>query len=111
MAEAFVLDRLAILERLGGDEEIYAIMVDMFLQDFERNCAALASAFAAGDVSAVQREAHTIKSLLATFSDDSGAADAALIERQAKSGDISGQAGPIAALQQRMHEVATVLRG
>lgn len=111
MAESFVLDRRAILERLGGDEEIYAIMVDMFLQDFERNCLAIATAFTAGDVSAVQREAHTIKGLLATFSDDGGAADAMLIERQAKAGDISGLAEPIAAIQQRMHEVATVLRG
>ncbi len=50
MAAAFVLDRASILERLGGDEEIYAMMVNMFVADVESNCAALAAALAAGDV-------------------------------------------------------------
>ena len=44
MAAAFVLDRASILERLGGDEEIYAMMVDMFVADVENNCTALAPA-------------------------------------------------------------------
>ncbi len=111
MAEAFVLDRGSILERLGGDEEIYAMMVDMFLQDVENNCTAIAAAFAQGDATALRREAHTIKGLLATFSDDGGAADAAAVEHQARLDEIGGLAEAVSGLQRRLREVASVLSG
>lgn len=109
MGKAFILDRESILERLGGDEEIYSMMVNMFLQDVNNNCASIASVFAAGDSQSLQREAHTIKGLLATFSDDVGAADAMLVEKQAKNGGIDGLADAVAGLQQRLREVAAVL--
>lgn len=109
MAAAFVLDRESILDRLGGDEEIYTMMVDMFLQDVDNNCIAIAAAFAAGEPYTLQREAHTIKGLLATFSDDAGAAEAMLVEHEARQGLIAGQADAIAGLQQRLREVAAVL--
>lgn len=111
MATAFVLDREIILERLGGDEEIYTMMIDMFLQDVENNCAALAGAFASGVLPDLQREAHTIKGLLATFSDDAGAAEAALLEQQAKRGETADLATEVAAVQARLREVAAVLGG
>ncbi len=110
MAEAFVIDRAAILERLGGDEEIFAMMLDMFVQDVDNNCAAIAKAFTSGNPAAVQREAHTLKGLLATVSDDAGAADAYVIEKQAKAGDIVGLDGAVDALQQRIRHVGTVLQ-
>jgi len=111
MAATFQLDRASILERLGGDEEIYGMMVDMYLADYGNNCAALAAAFAAGDAPTVYREAHTIKGLLATFSDEAGAAAALVVERQAKGGDLNGLAAAVADLQARMREVASVLGG
>ena len=110
MAAAFVLDRASILDRLGGDEEIYAMMVDMFLGDVEGNCASIAAAFSDGDIKALQREAHTIKGLLATFSDDEGAAEAHVVEQQAKNGDATGLAEKVGFLQARLREVAEVLR-
>jgi HPt (histidine-containing phosphotransfer) domain-containing protein len=109
MAQAFVLDRKSILERLGGDEDIYSMMVEMYLGDVENNCTSLAAAFASGDSLTLQREAHTIKGLLATFSDEAGAADAMLVEKQARSGEIAGLADAVAGLQQRLREVAAVL--
>ncbi|HEX6735406.1 MAG TPA: Hpt domain-containing protein [Azonexus sp.] len=109
MADAFVLNRGNILERLGGDEEIFAMMLDMYLQDLEANCASLDAALATGQPAAVQREAHTVKGLLATFSDESGAAAAYAVERQAKAGEMAGLAEAIAAVQARLREVAVVL--
>lgn len=109
MAETFVLDRAAILDRLGGDEEIYAMMLDMYLNDYRSNCGALQAALAAADASSVRREAHTIKGLLATFSDDGGARDALLIEQRAKVGELAGLEQPVADICRRLHEVAGVL--
>lgn len=110
MAEAFVLNRALILERLGGDEEILSMMCGMYLEHVEGNCAAIARAYAAGDASALQREAHTIKGLLATFADDPGAADALNVEKAARQGEIAGLGDPVSALQARLREVADVLR-
>ena len=110
MAEAFVLDRASILERLGDDEEIYTMMVDMYLDDVDNNCNALAAALDSGDLAVVRREAHTIKGLLATFSDVSGAADAHRLEQMAQAGETAGAAEAVAGLQQRLHEIAGVLR-
>lgn len=111
MAETFVLNRALILDRLGGDEEIFAMMVDMFLQDHEGNCAALAAAFAAGDAAVLQREAHTVKGLLATFSDSAGAQQALAVEQRAKAGDLNGLEQDVGNLQARLRLVADVLRG
>jgi HPt (histidine-containing phosphotransfer) domain-containing protein len=106
----FVLDRAAILDRLGGDEDIYSMMVDMFLQDVENNCAALAAALADGTVEVLQREVHTVKGLLATFSDDPGAAAAFAVELQVKAGQVQALAGEVEKLQARLREVARVLQ-
>lgn len=110
MVDNFVLDRSLILERLGGDEEIFSVMVDMFLQEVDRNCSQLAEALGSGDLNALHREAHTVKSLLATFSDDAGAADALRLEQQAKQGTTAGLAAQVEALQARLQVVAAVLR-
>ncbi|PKO33163.1 MAG: hypothetical protein CVU34_14090 [Betaproteobacteria bacterium HGW-Betaproteobacteria-7] len=109
MADAFVLNRQNILERLGGDEEIYTMMLDMYLQDLDANCASLSAAIASGQAIEIRREAHTIKGLLATFSDDRGAAAAYVVEQQAKAGDMNGLAAAAATLETRMREVAMVL--
>lgn len=106
---AYVLDRISILDRLGGDEEIYSIMVDMFIQDVDGNCAALLAALQAGDARVLQREAHTVKGLFATFSDGIGAADALAIEYRAKQGELAGLEAAVKQLCQRLQEVKTVL--
>lgn len=105
----FVLDRISILDRLGGDEEIYAIMVDMFIEDVDGNCAALAAALRAGDARVLQREAHTIKGLFATFSDDEGAAEAMALEGRAKLSELAGLEGAVDRIGRRLQEIKAVL--
>jgi len=105
----FVLDKPAILERLGGDEDIFAMMVDMFLQDVDNNCSALLAAVG-GEAPVLQREAHTIKGLLATFSDEAGAELALALECRAKTGAVDDAPARVAELLDRVGEVAGVLR-
>lgn len=105
----FVLDRASILDRLDGDEEILAMMAGVFIDDVENNCQALEKAAADRDAVSLQRMAHTIKGLLATFSDDAGAAVAQGVERQARAGEIAGESA-IAMLQKRLRDVARALQ-
>lgn len=111
MITPFVLDKTVILERLGGDEDIYSMMLDAFLLDVDNNCATLQAAVVAGDQALLQREAHTVKGLLATFSDEAGAAMAFTLEQQARAGENTDAAERVAALVARIGEVAGVLRG
>ena len=106
----YTLDKPMILERLGGDEEIFMVMVDMFLQDAENYGKALRDAYTARQQSTVQREAHTIKGLLASFGDDPGTQAALAIEMKAKTGDLSDLEAPIQELDQRIHHVADFLK-
>lgn len=99
-----------ILDRLGGDEEIFAMMVDLYLQDVDNYVQALSAALEAADSVTLSREAHTVKGLLATFSDDAGTEAAYTIERQAKAGDLSGMQTLVPLLQEHLLILATVLR-
>ncbi len=110
MNQAFSLNRPLILERLGGDEEIFAIMIDMYLQDLDGYCNNMGNALAAGDAAVLQREAHTVKGLLATFADDEGMQAAYRIEQQSKQGNLEGIAEQIEAVKARLLEVAEVLK-
>lgn len=106
---AFVLDRQQILERLGGDEEIYAIMAETYIEDVDCNCAALAAALAADDLRSLQREAHTIKGLLAGFADPDGAAVAQALEHRLRRGELAELAAAVDGLQQRLQAVKRAL--
>lgn len=110
MEQQFVLDKPAIMERLGGDQEIFQVMVDMYLQDVGIYSGQLAAALAAGDHRQLQREAHTVKGLLATFADDPGSAMAYALEQRLKRGESEGLAAGVADLQARLAVVAEVLR-
>lgn len=110
MSTNFVLDKTTILLRLGGDEEIFAAMIDMYLHEVDSYCAQLAQALAAGDAAALQREAHTVKGLLATFADERGAALAQAVESQARNGNCAGLATQVADVQARLRTVAAAVR-
>lgn len=106
---AFVLDRSSILDRLGGDEEIFSIMAEMFIEDADGNCAALVTALRTADAQALQREAHTVKGLFATFSDEVGAADAQAVECRAKVGELAGLEAAVDRINRRLLEIKSVL--
>jgi histidine phosphotransfer protein HptB len=106
----FQLDKPQILERLGGDEEIFTVMVDMYLQDFENYCNNLDTMLQAGVQLPLQREVHTVKGLLATFADEPGTQVAYVLEAKIKGGEMNGLEAEIDALKARLHELAAVLR-
>lgn len=110
MNQAFTLNREVILERLGGDEEIFTVMIDMYLQDLDSYCNNLANALQAGEQANLQREAHTIKGLFATFADEAGTQAAYSVEQLAKQGKLDGLEEPVAAIQARLRVVGEVLK-
>ncbi|MDD2883950.1 MAG: Hpt domain-containing protein [Dechloromonas sp.] len=105
----FVLDRPAVLERLGDDEDIMFMMLGMCCDDVENNCRELSEALVAADLEGLRRAAHTVKGTLASVSDDDGAALAFALEKQARAGELAGAEALLLALQARLRHVAGVL--
>ena len=89
---ATVFDKDQALERLAGDAELFAEMAGMFVAESETYCQALESALASGDTACLSREAHTVKSLLATFSCEAGRDLAMRLEQLAAAGRLDGAA-------------------
>ena len=98
-----VFDRAKALHSLGGDAELLANVASLFLDEAVSYRQALVAALAAGDAATLQREAHTVKSVLATFAFEAGRERALYLEQLAASGDLAGAetatAEVIAALQ------------
>ena len=85
-----LIDKAEAIDRLGGDEVLFAEMATMFTAESEAYCKALESALLCADAASLQREAHTIKSLLATFSFEQGRVLALRLEMLASSGKLDG---------------------
>jgi HPt (histidine-containing phosphotransfer) domain-containing protein len=73
-----VFDRAQALESLGGDEELLANVASLFVDEAVSYRQALT----------LQREAHTVKSVLATFAYEAGRERALRLEQLAASGNL-----------------------
>ena len=90
MSASSLYDRAEALERLDGDEELFGSLAELFVAESAGYCRALETALAAGDAAALCREAHSTKSMLATFSYEDGRAVALQLERLAAGGSLDG---------------------
>ena len=90
LSERESYNRADALERLGGDESIFAEVANLFVAESGNYCQALEDALTSGDVGVLRREAHTVKSMLATFSFESGRGLAEQLEHLAAAGSLDG---------------------
>lgn len=108
-AGASIYDRATAIARLDGDESLFTEMVDMFDAECENYCQALESALASGDAAELRREAHTVKSLFATFSCESGRLASLQLEQLAANGQQDGTAALTAQVVAMARQLARVL--
>ena len=102
-------NRAEVIERLGGDEELFSTLVGMFVSDSPGYCDALQQALSHADAPTLRREAHTVKGLFATFSDDRGTALALQLENLAKAGDLASAGALTAELVGAIQRFAKLL--
>ena len=88
--EEKAFNRAEVLERLGDDESLFQTLAGMFVSDSANYIHALEQALAAGDAPRLEREAHTVKGLLATFSAEAGTELAQQLEHLARRGSLEG---------------------
>lgn len=110
MATQFELDKETILDSFGGDEELFVAMAGMFVQEADVYVAALTAAIDGNDAGRLQREAHTLKSLFATFADNESAAVARELEKRATLEALPGLSPVAQDLCGRLRVLETALR-
>ncbi len=83
-----IWDRAGMLERLMGDEEFAAEIVEAYLADFPRQIEALDAFLKSGDAAGVERQAHTIKGVAVNVGGEALGAVAFEMEQAGKAGDL-----------------------
>lgn len=106
---AAVYDRDRAIEQLAGDESLFRAIAAAFADECESYCGALQEATASGDVAVLRREAHSAKSMLASFACDGGRSLAQRLELLAASGSVVGAAELTAELVAAMRSLAAAL--
>lgn len=104
-----IYDREDAIARLGGDASLFASVADLFVADSESYRQSLRVALAGGDAGELRRVAHTVKSVLATFSFAEGRAQAWALEQAAAAGDLVQAAPLVAATDAALGDLAVAL--
>jgi|GEM_PF-386869 len=103
------IDREEALERLGGDEELFAEVAGVFLADAPRLLNEIRAAIAAGDADGVHRAAHGLKGT-AGYVGGKPAADAAqALESAAAAGELAETPHAFEKLATEVNRLAKVL--
>lgn len=105
-----VYDRGKALEQLGGDEALFGDVSAVFIAECESYCTALEAVLADGDVAMLRLEAHTVKSVLASFACEAGRELAQRLEHLAASGSIEGADSMTSDLVAAMRRLAVALK-
>ncbi len=100
------LDESVALSRVGGDVELLREVVGLFLDDYPQSLEMIRDAVARGDQSGLERHAHSLKGSVATFGAEEVFQAALELERQGRSGDLTGSADNF----HRLETALTLLR-
>ena len=102
-------DRAAAVERLGGDEALFADVAAVFLDDAPKMLSELRAAVAGGDALVVQRTAHGLKGAAGYVGATPTAAAAAALEHIGASGDLAGAPPALERLRTEVERLVAAL--
>jgi HPt (histidine-containing phosphotransfer) domain-containing protein len=84
-----LLDRDAILERVGGDVEFLQELAGIFAEDSPRLLQEIRAAITAGDPHGLEYAAHTLKGSIANFGAESARETAFRLEMLGRNGNLA----------------------
>jgi CheY-like chemotaxis protein/HPt (histidine-containing phosphotransfer) domain-containing protein len=102
-------DRAALLDRVEGDEELLAEMIQLYVEDAPRALETMRSALQQGDMHALERAAHSVKGSSANLAANAAAEAALRLEQDAKRGDAAGAAASLAVLESVLGQLLPAL--
>ncbi len=102
-------DRAEALERLGGDEELFAEVAGLFRTDGPKLLREIRSAVAVGDAACLKRSAHGLKGAAGYVGGIDAAAAARRLESLATEGDLGGASEAFDKLEAEVHRLVADL--
>jgi two-component system sensor histidine kinase/response regulator len=108
-ASAAPFDREEMLERLGGDAELLADVLEMFLEECPRMMQEIRAALAAADAPTLRRAAHSMKGALLNISAAPAAAEAERLEELGREARLAESAGVLERLQAEIDRLLQAL--
>jgi PAS domain S-box-containing protein len=84
------LDESLALSRVGGDVELLKEVVELFLDDYPSTFEKIKGAVASRDATALEHHAHSLKGSVSTFGANRAFEAAFTLEKQGRSGDLTG---------------------
>jgi HPt (histidine-containing phosphotransfer) domain-containing protein len=104
-AQSGLPDRAALLNRLGGDEEVFVEVIKIFLEDVPNVLAGMDRALAARDAKTLRRLAHTLKGSSGTAGAEALQLASLRLEEAAAAGDFDAAAPLIPPVKELFAEV------
>jgi len=97
-----VLDRDALLDRVGGDIEFLQEIAGLFLEDCPKLLAQIRTAVSGGDARTLENAAHTLKGSVANFGAEAARDAAFRLEALGRSGDMKPAPDAYSVLEQEI---------
>lgn len=102
-------DLSAALERVGGDQELLKEIAELFIEDGPLLLKDVRAAVDAGDTTALQRSAHSLKGSVANFGADAAVEAALNLEKMGANGTLDGAPEALASLESEIQKLVAVL--
>ncbi|MFT5324156.1 MAG: two-component system sensor histidine kinase/response regulator [Planctomycetaceae bacterium] len=109
-SSALLIDRERALDRMGGDEELLAGLIECFIEDAPDLLRQLDEALKAEDAAEVARAAHSLKGLAANFEAIACRDSAVTIEQLGRDGDLSNVKAKLKTLKQDVSDLIAELQ-
>jgi PAS domain S-box-containing protein len=99
------LDVSLALSRVGGDVDLLKEVVDLFLDDYPSTFERIRGAVESRDPLALEHHAHSLKGSVSTFGAQRAFEAAFALEKQGRSGDLSGVQTGLAQLEEALRDL------
>jgi PAS domain S-box-containing protein len=96
------LDESLALTRVGGDLELLKEVVELFLDDYPSTFEKIKAAVATRNATALEHHAHSLKGSVSTFGANRAFEAAFTLEKQGRSGDLTGAPDGLLQLEQAL---------
>jgi CheY-like chemotaxis protein/HPt (histidine-containing phosphotransfer) domain-containing protein len=104
-----ILDETLLLERVGGDREALAQLVELFLDDAPLLVEGIRRAIEEKDAHALQAAAHTLKGAVSNFAAEAATRAAARLQQIGESGQMGGARAACDVLEEELAQVRSAL--
>jgi two-component system sensor histidine kinase/response regulator len=104
-----VLDREALLDRVGGDLDFLQEIAGLFLEDCPRLLAEIRTAVSGGDARSLEHAAHTLKGSVSNFGAEAAREAAFRLETLGRAGDLAPAPEAFTNLEQEIQKFTQAL--